>query len=274
MRIALNHMVAPSLDHAAFFDLVKSLDVGAVEVRNDLDGVALADGTPAGAVREAASASGLDILSINALQRFNQWNEARAGEARSLAAYAKACGARALVLCPVNDATFAPGDADRLAGLREALRGLAPILTEAGILGLVEPLGFAECSLRLKAEAVAAISETKTEGVFKLVHDTFHHFVAGETAFFPNETGLVHASGVRDSTLTADHMRDPHRILVDASDRIDNIGQIRTLLRGGYDGPLSFEPFAASVHQSSQIARDLRSSIQFVETELRGAAAA
>lgn len=274
MRLALNHMVAPSLDHAAFFDLAKTLGVGAVEVRNDLEGVALADGTPAGAIREAASARGLDILSINALQRFNQWTGARADEARRLAAYAKACGGRALVLCPVNDLTFTPNDADRLAGLREALRGLAPILADAGILGFVEPLGFAECSLRLKAEAVAAIAETETGNVFKLVHDTFHHFVAGETAFFPKETGLVHASGVSDATLTAGHMRDPHRVLVDASDRIDNIGQIRALLQGGYGGPLSFEPFAASVHQSGRIAWDLRSSIQFVETGLRGVAAA
>src|SRR5260370_37801312 len=110
MRLALNHMVAPSLDHAALFDLAKTLGVGAVEIRNDLEGVALADGTPADAIREAASTCGLDILSINALQRFNQWNEARADEARRLAAYAKGSGARALVLCPVNDVTFTPRD--------------------------------------------------------------------------------------------------------------------------------------------------------------------
>jgi 2-keto-myo-inositol isomerase len=274
VRLALNHMVAPSLDHAAFFDLAKTLGVDAVEIRNDLEGIALADGTPADAIRQAASTHGLDILSINALQRFNQWNEARADEARQLAAYAKASGARALVLCPVNDVTFTPSQADRLAGLHEALRGLAPILTDAGLQGFVEPLGFAESSLRLKAEAVAAIGKTKTGDVFKLVHDTFHHFVAGETAFFPNETGLVHASGVSDATLTAGHMRDPHRVLVDASDRLDNIGQIRVLLQGGYGGPLSFEPFAASVHRSGQIASDLRSSLQFVEGGLRSAAAA
>jgi len=45
MKFALNHMVAPRLDHAAFFDLALKLGVADVEIRNDLAGVALAEGS-------------------------------------------------------------------------------------------------------------------------------------------------------------------------------------------------------------------------------------
>ena len=268
MQFSLNHMVAPRLAHPAFFDLTKRLGLNLVEIRNDLEGVALVDGTPASEVGAAAAERGLTILSINALQRFNIWNEARAAEAASLIAQAKAAGAKALVLCPVNDTAYTPRPAERRAALILALEGLQPLLESAGIVGLVEPLGFAECSLRFKAEAVEAIEATGGAGRFKLVHDTFHHFVAGETEIFPAQTGLVHISGVTDPAQTAATMRDPHRVLVDAQDRIDNVGQIRALRAGGYEGPLSFEPFAASVHASASIESDLRASLEYVRAGL------
>jgi 2-keto-myo-inositol isomerase len=48
MKFALNHMVAPQLDIARFFELAKSLGIGAVEIRNDLEGNAILDGTSPG----------------------------------------------------------------------------------------------------------------------------------------------------------------------------------------------------------------------------------
>ncbi len=74
MNFSLNHMVAPRLAHIAFFDLARRLGLDSVEIRNDLKGVALADGTSGRQVGAAAKARGLRILSINALQRFNLWN--------------------------------------------------------------------------------------------------------------------------------------------------------------------------------------------------------
>ena len=108
MKISLNHMVAPRLDHAAFFDLTRRLGLLDVEIRNDLKGVALADGTPASDVGAAAKERGLTILSINALQRFNIWDDARAAEAAAMIAQCAASGAQALVLCPVNDVSYTP----------------------------------------------------------------------------------------------------------------------------------------------------------------------
>jgi 2-keto-myo-inositol isomerase len=257
-------MVAPGLGYEAFFDLATSLSIAAVEIRNDLEGTSRMDMASARKNREWAGARGLDILSVNALQRFNQWTGTRAEEAKTLAAYAAAAGARALVMCPVNDTAFTPATAERLAGLRESLAALAPILKDHGIVGLVEPLGFAECSLRLKAEAVAAIDAVGGADRFRLVHDTFHHYVAGEKEFIPARTGLVHISGVVDRAQSAATMRDPHRVLVDRNDMIDNAGQVAKLIAGGYGGAFSFEPFAASVHADRNIAASLAASRDYL----------
>ena len=150
---------------------------------------------------------------------------------------------------------------------REALAALAPHLRAAKIMGLVEPLGFAECSLRFKREAVDAIDAVDGADVYKVVHDTFHHYVAGETEIFPQQTGLVHISGVVDPGVGRDAMRDPHRVLVDAADRLDNLGQIRALESGGYTGPLSFEPFADSVSDATDIRALLLDSMEVIRRD-------
>jgi 2-keto-myo-inositol isomerase len=268
LSYAINHMVAPRRTFAELVELANALELDAVEIRNDLPGTAILDGTDAAQVRDQAAAGGVRILSINALQRFNEWNAEREGEARALARYADDCGAEMLVLCPVNDVSYRLAESERLSGLRVALGAVAPILGDAGIMGLVEPLGFAECSLRLKSEAVEAIEDLDLGQQFRIAHDTFHHYLAGEPHLLPDWTGLVHLSGVDDLNLPLSALRDAHRVLVDADDRLGNITQITALLAGGYDGPLSFEPFAASVHASPDIEGALETSMHWIDAEL------
>lgn len=239
-RFALNHMTAPRLSPEAFFALAGELGLDAVEIRNDLEGNAILDGTPPARIRSLATDAGIRILSINALQRFDDWRAERANEAAALADYAAACGAEALVLVPTNDGS----EPDRL---NAALEGLKAILQGRGLIGLVEPLGFATCSLRLKSKAAEAIRAVEGTDTFRLVHDTFHHHLAGESEMFPELTGLVHISGVDNPDVAVDDMRDADRVLVTENDRLGNIEQIRELRRAGYDGYLSFEPFAAEV---------------------------
>lgn len=250
---SLNHRVAPAAGLTAFFDLAVSLGVTDVEIRNELPNVAIADGTAPETVRREAEARGLTILSINALYPFNIWNDERATQAARLADYAAACGARGIVMCPLNDASYRVPDEERLAAVREALAAIAPLLRESGVAGLVEPLGFPECSLRFKREALDCIDAVGGADVFRLVHDTFHHHVAGESGLYPDRTGLVHVSGVTDAGVPTLEMKDAHRVLVDAADRLDNVGQVRQLVAGGYAGPLSFEPFADSVSNATDI---------------------
>ncbi len=105
-------------------------------------------------------------------------------------------------------------------------------------------------------------------GTYKLMHDTFHHHLAGETEFFPEWTGLVHISGVTDPSVAVDDMLDAHRVLVDGEDRLENIAQIKTLLELGYTGPFSFEPFAEEVHALADPEAALATSITHVKSAL------
>ncbi|MFB9981314.1 TIM barrel protein [Mesorhizobium kowhaii] len=264
---ALNHMVAPSLRAEAFFALCRKVGAAQAEIRNDLAGNAIMDGTPAAEIGSQARDAGVSLISINALQRFNEWTPAREAEAIELADYAQAAGAAALVLVPVNDGS-GQADGERQKNVRAALLALRPILSDRGVLGLVEPLGFTICSLRSKREAAEAIAEIDGVSAFGLVHDTFHHRLAGEPALFAEMTGLVHISGVTDEEVAVDDMRDPHRVLVDDKDRLDNVGQIRALRSASYAGPFSFEPFSPAVHELDDPARALANSIAFIRARL------
>jgi 2-keto-myo-inositol isomerase len=267
IRFALNHIAAPRRRFAAFLDLAGELGIRAVEIRNDLPGVEIADGTDPAQVRREAEAKGVTILTINALYPFDVWNAERAEASKRLAAYASASGAKALVLCPLNSTEDQRSAAQRADDLRKALSGLLPILREHGIQGFVEPLGFPESALRTKRAAVEAIDAVGGAAELKLVHDTFHHYLASERELFPERTGLVHISGVEDADLPLDKIRDPHRVLVGPKDRLDNAGQIKALREGGYRGPFSFEPFAPSVHALADQAGALRESMSFVARE-------
>ncbi|WP_342242450.1 TIM barrel protein [Ensifer sp. OTU672] len=267
LPFALNHMTTPNLPLRDFFELARSLGISSVEIRNDLACNAILDGTPANDVAALASRHDITIISINALQRFNEWNEARQTEAEELIAYARDCGAKALVLVPVNDGT-GQADGERQENLRKALTALKPMLETAGIIGLVEPLGFEICSLRSKTEAVDAIKAVDGEKTFRLVHDTFHHHLAGEPAIYPEMTGLIHISGVADERVAVADLRDSHRVLVDRRDLLDNVGQIRRMRAAGYGGPLSFEPFAAEVHGLADPAAAVGQSVDYIRSHI------
>ena len=81
---------------------------------------------------------------------------------------------------------------DPQANLRTALVALEPRLAAHGLMGLVEPLGFEICSQSSKQEVVDTINAVEGLNTFRMVHDTFHHHLAGENQFFPALTGLVH----------------------------------------------------------------------------------
>lgn len=268
LRFALNRMVAPRLSLPAFIDLALTLKVDAIELRNDLAGVEIEDGTPPQQVRELCAAQGLKVLSINALYPFDVWNDERRQQVLKLAAYARACGAEGLVMCPLNDPADPRTEAQRSSGLHSALTELAPILRDHGLLGFIEPLGFEECALRHKRTAVEAIRAIGGLDVLRLVHDTFHHHLAGERELFPELTGLVHISGVEDRQAPLNRIRDGHRVLVAEADILGNVAQIDTLRSSGYSGYLSFEPFAESVHGLADIQQALAASIAHLRQAL------
>ncbi|WP_259766221.1 TIM barrel protein, partial [Pseudomonas protegens] len=119
-----------------------------------------------------------------------------------------------------------------------------------------------------KRTAVEAIRAIGGLDVLRLVHDTFHHHLAGERELFPELTGLVHISGVEDRQAPLNRIRDGHRVLVGEADILGNVAQIDTLLSSGYSGYLSFEPFAESVHGLADIQQALAASIAHLRQAL------
>lgn len=264
IRFAVNRICAARMPFPAFAAMVRGLGVDTIELRNDLDGVETRNGTTPATVAGIARDHGLAIRSINALQRFDQWDTGRAGEAHALMRYAADCGAQAIVLCPTNNRHDARSAEQRHDDLVAALSQLLPMLRDHGLSGLIEPLGFAECALRSKSLALRALQALGAPASLQLVHDTFHHHVAGEAALFPAQTGLVHVSGVDDPSIATASMRDPHRVLVGPQDRLGNVAQLRALLDAGYRGVVSFEPFADAIIGAEDIAARLERSMAYL----------
>jgi 2-keto-myo-inositol isomerase len=266
LAFALNHMTVARVGYADLLKIAESLGCVGVEVRNDLP-QPLFDGIDPATAGAMARDRGLGILAVAEVKRFNDWSDAKRDEARALISIAQSAGAEAVSLIPRND-NLGMGNGERQANLRIALRELRPLLEDHGLIGLVEPLGFESCALRHKAEAASAITALDAAGTFRIVHDTFHHHLAGGGPLFPDLTGIVHVSGVTIPGLDAPDMGDTHRVLVDEGDRLGNLSQIAELRAAGYTGPVSFEAFAPSVHASTDPEGDLRRSMEFIRSHM------
>ncbi|MBC7480010.1 MAG: TIM barrel protein [Pseudorhodobacter sp.] len=260
---ALNHMTAPRLGWEAFLDLAQSLNCVGVEFRNDLKG-RLFDGADPAVVGAATRARGLRLLALAEVKMFNDWSDTKRAEAEALMQIAVAAGAEAVSLIPRNDGV-ATSRADSRAVTETALRDLLPMLRAHGLKAMVEPLGFAVCSLRYKDVLAEVIHAVGGEGTLYMVHDTFHHALAGFGPIYPELTGIVHVSGVKDA-IYLDDMRDGHRVLVDGDDVLGNVAQLRALTAAGYAGPVSYEPFADSVHALSDAKPALAASMEFIRS--------
>ena len=266
LPLALNHMTVAGLGYESLLDIAAGLGCVGVEVRNDLP-QPLFDGRDPAEAGQMARDRGLRLLAVAEVKRFNDWSPDKAAEARDLMRFAAAAGAEAVSLIPRNDGQ-GMGNGERQANLRLALKDLKPMLEDHGLVGLIEPLGFAVCALRSKTEAVEAIEALGATGRFKLVHDTFHHTLAGGGPIHAAHTGMVHVSGVTDPGLGIDDMGDGHRVLVDERDRLGNIDQLRALKAAGYSGPVSMESFAKEVHELADPGAALARSFDFMQSRI------
>ena len=271
LPFALNHMTAPGLGWQAFLGLAASLGCSGVEFRNDLK-TPLFDGADPATIKTAMTEQGLRLLALAEVKMFNDWSDAKAAEAEALMRIAVAAGAEAVSLIPRNDGV-ATDRADSRRVTQTALREILPMLRAHGLKAMVEPLGFAVCSLRYKDILADVIDAVGGHGTYFMVHDTFHHHLAGGGPIFADLTGIVHVSGLVDQVVAVDDMRDPHRVLVDADDRLGNVAQIVALRDAGYAGPISYEPFAPSVHAMADARSALARSMDFIRQGVSACAA-
>ena len=271
LPIGLNHMTVPRASARKLLDVAETLGCVGVELRNDL-GRPLFEGETATAFADAASEKNLRVLALAEVKAFNHEMADKSDAAQALMMTAAACGAQSVALIPKVVEGEVPRDEQR-AALRVALKVLQPLCEEHGIAGLIEPLGFSNSSLRFKEDVVAVLDEMQRPLCFALVHDTFHHHLAGEQTFHAELTGIVHISGVVDPACPVDQMTDSHRVLVDANDRLDNIAQLRALQADGYVGPASFEAFAPEIHDMKDPTAAVAGSIAFIASQLAAVSA-
>jgi 2-keto-myo-inositol isomerase len=267
-RFSLNRIIYPELNLENFFKLTKDLGLNKVELRNDLPGGKILDDYAQEDVKALANKYGIQILTINAIQKFNLGTvlDQVYEETRKMLKTAAVIGCGAVVLCPNNDVEDKRTQEQFYSETVAALQKLAPLFEETDITGLVEPLGFEECSLRSKKIAIQAIQESEYDG-YQIVHDTFHHYLGPDEAIFPEYTGLVHISGV-ETDIPTSQIRDEHRLLIGGRDIMDNKAQIRALESRGYTGTYSFEPFSSDVQNMplERLKEALSESLEFMIT--------
>jgi len=242
-----------------------------VEVRNDLQSN-LFDDKDASSAGELARQQGLRILALSEVSAFNDLSDRAYQSAQELAALASKSGAEAISLIPRNDGQGADAKS-RLENLSKTLLKFAPILEHHNVLGYIEPLGFEQASLRSKAEVVDVLQDLNLANRFKLVHDTFHHHLAGGGPVFPEHTAMVHVSGVVDSAIPSSELLDDQRVLVDEQDKLNNLEQLNELAVGGYSGPVSIEAFAPQIHDIKEPTAALSVCFNYIESNLAAAAA-
>jgi len=254
-RFSLNRIIYPKLKLEDFFKFIKDLGLNKIELRNDLPGGKIIDGYTPGQLKELSKKYGVEILTINALQKFNLAAilPETIKELKKLINLSLSIGCKAIVLCPNNDVNDKRGSGEIFEETVKALKSFGPLFQDSGMRGYLEPLGFKESSLRSLVTAMKAIQKSGYP-VYKTIHDTFHHYIGPDTFntikndYDISYTGLVHISGV-ECNIPIEEYRDNHRVLVTAQDRLQTKEQMELLLKLGYTGNISFEPFSQKVQE-------------------------
>ena len=239
-NLSINQIVMKNSSFDEFITFTKKLNIQNIEIRNDIKTNLVRENEPQ-KIKDICDNHSIKILTINALQKFNIWNEQRKNELIELCSFANKASIWAIVLVPLNDGSF-PKEEDQISLLRSSLKNISEILNDFNIMGLVEPLGFTQSTLRKKSIAIKVIEEIKSTNI-KLLHDTFHHKLADENNFYFDKTGLVHISGVSDYYRKSE-LTDDYRTIIEKNDLIENINQIENFLNSGYNEFFSFEPFS------------------------------
>ena len=264
MKFSLNQILFPNSSLDYFLNFSNDLKVHAIEIRNDIKTNLIKENDPS-KLKNKCGEKSLKILSINALQKFNIWNKDRSDELIKLCKFADQADIWGIVLVPLNDGSV-NSPTEQIQLLEESLSEIIKILGDYKVIGLVEPLGFKQSSLRYKSMTVKIINNLQSNKL-NIVHDTFHHALANEKDFFPSLTGLVHFSGVSNIYKNID-LNDDHRSVVDENDILANLYQIQKLINSNYQGYFSFEPFSNTLIEDKNIFEITKKNYNFITSSI------
>ena len=264
MKFSLNQILFPNSSLDYFLNFSNDLKVHAIEIRNDIKSNLIKENDPS-KLKNKCGEKSLKILSINALQKFNIWNKDRSDELIKLCKFADQADIWGIVLVPLNDGSV-NSPTEQIQLLEESLSEIIKILGDYKVIGLVEPLGFKQSSLRYKSMTVKIINNLQSNKL-NIVHDTFHHALANEKDFFPSLTGLVHFSGVSNIYKNIE-LNDDHRSVVDENDILANLYQIQKLINSNYQGYFSFEPFSNTLIEDKNIFEITKKNYNFITSSI------
>jgi 2-keto-myo-inositol isomerase len=271
-RFCINRKIAPNLDLEPFFSLVKKCGLSKVELRNDMPSGKVADNLSNDQLNALAAKYGIEIVTINALGKFNLPGDSAIllQNAEALLSQAQAIHSQALVLCPHCSADDRRSEEQKKTDTLAALKLLAPLFKQYGVQGYVEPLGFGISSLRSSLLTQSLIRDSGAP--YKIVLDTFHHYLSDVAQPEFDEQiqiegiGLVHLSGVEDAR-SKSALSDEERIMLSHQDRLESKKQVQNLERLGYTGIYAFEPFSSQLDSwtEADIEREIRQSIALLQ---------
>lgn len=264
LKFAINHCSCPHLSPKELINLAENLGIPAVELRNDIKENSVSEIETAETVGQYAAEKNIEILTINGLYPFNIWNKENQYQTEKLADLCQAAGAKALVCCPLVSNKMNFTEEEQVKKTLEALKKISPILKSRGLLGHLETLGFPTSTLRKKNLALRAIDEADVSDIFNLLHDNFHHATAYEREYYPKRTGLVHISSVIEESLSMEDLQDAHRFFVQEKDITSCLKQINELIKSGYDGYFSFEPFAKEIWRCPDPGTLIEASMNYI----------
>ena len=128
MKISINHSICPSLNYENFFKLARDLEISNVEIRNDLFNLNF-DLKAINEISDLKEKYKINVVSINALQKFNIWNKERKDELLFLCNAAKKINCKGIVLVPLNSGKYYEED-QRLSLLKNSLNEIGFILSD------------------------------------------------------------------------------------------------------------------------------------------------
>jgi len=266
LQFSLNQRTTPDLAFTDFLDLAAQSGCVGVEPRTDLVRP-IFDGLPPAEAGGLARDRGLRLLGLSEVHPFYDWTGERRDALARLIAMAHEAGAETISLIPRVDGE-GPVMPDR-AALHGAILGeIVEMLKGTSVVALVEPIGYAGCSVRHQRDAVAVIEQLGATERLGIIHDTFQHALAEDGDFFVDHIGLVHISGMSGRSGTLTDAQDRERVLVDETDRTGCVGQMRALRARGYRRPFSFECTAPAVQDRSDPATAIAASIAYLRGQM------
>ncbi len=198
-------------------------------------------------LRERLDRSGLQVLTINSLERFNfqdpSGHQRMLVDAERLCRLAKALGAETVVVVPAPRPAGAT-DADVRTESIRSLRDLLRLAEQYGVNLGIEFLGFADCSINTLAGALE-ITRSVNHPRLGVVVDTFHFYAGGSrtddlASMRPGELSMLHINDCEPgdrSTLTDDRRLYPGLGVIP-------LGSILSAAKAsGYSGYTSIEIF-------------------------------